>query len=354
MRFYKNIIQFSLEFVNRLKYNIGKGCKIEYLGMAMNYCIGVDLGGTNISAGIVDLDTKQIVKKASIKTNAPRSCEDISKDIVDLCKRICSQAGISIRSMKWIGVASPGIVKSGVVTGASNLGWKDARLAETISRLSGVDSFAANDANAAAYAEAVWGVGKDSDSLVAITIGTGVGGGVVLNGKIWEGINGFAAEIGHIVVDIEGRACPCGKRGCLEAYSSATAIISESRRFMKLYPESIMWDMCDGDINRVNGATAFKAKTRGDVAASLVIDDFTKYLAMGVSNVINIFQPDIVCIGGGISAESEHFIDSLRTNVERLSFGVKGKRTRVEIAHFLNDAGIIGGALLGLQEGTYA
>lgn len=316
----------------------------------MNCCIGVDLGGTNIAVGIVDLDTKEIIKKSSIKTNAPRSCEEISKDIIDLCRRLCSQIGEPLRNMKWIGVATPGIVKNGVVGTASNLGWKNARLAETIQKFSGVHAFAANDANAAAYAEAIWGVGKGSRSLIAVTLGTGVGGGVVIDGKIWEGINGFAAELGHVIVDIEGRACSCGKRGCLEGYCSGSALSAETRRFMKLYPDSLMWKICGGDINRVNPSVPFRAKAEGDVAATILIDQFVKYLAMGVSNIINIFQPDIVCIGGGISAEGEHLMKPLRENVDRMSFGVDGERTRVEVAHFLNDAGIIGGALLGLQE----
>ena len=316
----------------------------------MNYCIGVDLGGTNIAVGIVDLDTKEIVKKASIKTNAPRSCEEISKDIIDLCRRLCSQIGEPLRSVRWIGVASPGIVKDGVVVSASNLGWKNAHLAETIQKFSGVHAYAANDANAAAYAEAVWGVGKGSRSLVAVTLGTGVGGGVVIDGRIWEGINGFAAELGHVIVDMEGRACSCGKRGCLEAYCSGSALIAETRRFIKLYPESGMGRLCGGDLNRINPSMAFRAKDDGDVAATILIDEFVKYLSMGISNIINIFQPDIVCIGGGISAEGEKLVGPLRESVRRMSFGIDGERTRLETAHFLNDAGIIGGALLGLQE----
>lgn len=315
----------------------------------MAYCIGVDLGGTNIAAGIVDLDSRQIVKKASIKTNAPRPCEAISKDIVELCESLCSSTNIPLKDMKWIGVATPGIVKNGVVASASNLGWKNAELVNIIKGLSGINAFATNDANAAAYAEALWGAGKDRNSLIAITLGTGVGGGIVTNGKIWEGINGFAAEIGHVIIDVEGRACSCGKRGCLEAYCSATALVRETKRYMKLYPDSLMWKICDGDINRVNGVTPFKASYSGDFAASVVVDDFTKYLAIGVSNVINIFQPDVVCIGGGISAEGDKLMKPLREKLERISFGIENSRTRVEAAKFMNDAGIIGGALLGMQ-----
>ena len=316
----------------------------------MNYSIGVDLGGTNIAAGIVDLSTRSIVRKASIKTNAPRSCESICTDIVALCRSIVASEGLKLTDVRWIGVATPGIVKDGVVVRADNLGWVNVNFAAIMRRLAGVPTFVANDANAAAYAEAIWGVGAGCDSLVAVTLGTGVGGGIVFGGKIWEGMNGFAAELGHVIIDADGRECPCGKRGCLEAYSSATALVSDCRRMMKLYPDSSMWRMCGGDISRVNGVTPFKAADRGDRAARKVIFEFTKYLAIGVSNIINTLQPDVVCIGGGISGEGERLMRPLREQVERLSFGVKEGRCRVVAAKFMNDAGIIGGALLGKQE----
>lgn len=316
----------------------------------MNFCIGVDLGGTNIAVGLVNLKSRSIIRKASIKTRAPRPCESISEDIVKLCRELCEKEGLGLDEARWIGVATPGIVKKGVVVMASNLGWNNAPFADIIKRLSGRPTFIANDANTAAYAEALWGVGADKSSLVAITLGTGVGGGIVIDGKIWEGINGFAAEIGHVILDADGRSCPCGKRGCFEAYSSATALLKETKRTMHLYPDSLMWKMCDGDINRVNGIIPFKAAAAGDEAAREVIDDFVKYLAIGISNVINIFQPDIVCIGGGISGEGERLMRPLRDKLERMSFGTNGGRTKVMIAKYMNDAGIIGGALLGMQD----
>lgn len=316
----------------------------------MDYCIGVDLGGTNIAAGIVDLKEKRIIRKARIKTRAPRSCEEISEDIIKLCKGIVSSEGLSISDMKWIGIATPGIVKDGRVIFANNLGWRNAEFAEIMHRLSGLPVIIANDANTAAYAEAIWGVGAESRTLVAVTLGTGVGGGIVIDGKIWEGMNGFAAELGHITLDSDGRNCSCGKRGCFEAYCSATALVAESRRVMNLYPGSIMWQMCSNDASRMNGYIPFKAYEQGDEAATEVIEEFINYLAIGVSNIINILQPDVVCIGGGISAQEDLLMVPLRKQIERISFGVKEGRTKVACAKFLNDAGIIGGALLGMQE----
>ena len=316
----------------------------------MDFCIGVDLGGTNIAVGLVNLKSRSIIRKASIKTNAPRPCEAISEDIVRLCRDLCEKEGVTLAEAKWIGIATPGIVKGGVVVMASNLGWNNAPFADIVRRISKRPTFIANDANTAAYAEALWGVGAESRSLVAVTLGTGVGGGIVIDGKIWEGINGFAAEIGHVILDADGRTCSCGKRGCFEAYCSATALVSEARRVMRLYPDSSMWKMCGGDINRVNGIIPFKAMAAGDIAAEAVIDDFVKYLAIGVSNVINIFQPDVVCIGGGISGEGERLMRPLRERLERISFGTKEGRTKVTVAKYMNDAGIIGGALLGMQD----
>ena len=316
----------------------------------MNYCIGVDLGGTNIAAGIVDLKGKRIIRKASVKTNAPRPCEQISRDIVELCKSLCASENFTLSDMKWIGVVTPGIVKNGVVISASNLGWENDDFAGILHSLTGEECFVANDANAAAYAEAKWGCGIGEDSLIAVTLGTGIGGGIVLDGKIWEGFNGFAAELGHMVIDVGGRRCSCGLRGCLEAYCSASALVHETRRMMKLYPDSQMWQVVDGDIERVDGRTAFIANSAGDFAARQVIDDFVNYLAIGIANIINIFQPSVVCIGGGISGQGDDLMRPLRERLKYTSFGTKDMRTRVEAAVYKNDAGIIGAGLLGIME----
>jgi len=313
------------------------------------YCIGVDLGGTNIAVGLVRLDTKSIVRQFSVKTNAPRSCESISADIAEVAKKLCSQEGIKLSDLNWIGIATPGIVKDDVVLVAFNLGWTNAEFGRILSEITGRPTYVANDANAAAYAEAIWGSGKDAKTLVAFTLGTGVGGGIVINGKIWEGMNGFAAEMGHTILVPGGRSCACGKRGCIEAYCSASALIKETKRMMKIYPESVMWRLCDGDIERVSGKTAFRAKDEGDEAASIVINEFIDNLAIGIENVVNILQPDVVCVGGGISREGEVLLAPLRERVLHGTFGVEDLRTKVVAATFKNDAGIIGAALLGLQ-----
>ncbi len=316
----------------------------------MEYCIGVDLGGTNIALGLIDVGGRKINAKKSIKTNAPRPCREICEDIKRVSLELCAQEGISLSDVSWIGIATPGTVKSGVVISAVNLGWIDEHIGDIITEITGRPAYVANDANAAAYAEAKWGCGKGEESLIAVTLGTGVGGGIILNGKIWEGFNGFAAELGHMVIVADGRHCGCGLRGCLEAYCSATALVHETRRMMKLYPDSIMWELAGGDITNIDGRTAFEANKRGDMAAHQIIDDFVAYLAIGIANVINIFQPAVVCVGGGISGEGEALMKPLRERLKYTSFGTKDRRTRVEVAVFRNDAGIIGAGLLGLGD----
>ncbi len=315
----------------------------------IRYCIGVDLGGTNIAVGLVRLDTKSIVRQFSVKTNAPRSCESVSEDIANVARKLCQRERIRLSDVEWIGIATPGIVKDGVVTVAFNLSWTNVQLGKILSEVTKRPTYVANDANAAAYAEAMWGSGQGAKSLIAFTLGTGVGGGIVIDGKIWEGVNGFAAEMGHTILVPDGRSCVCGKRGCLEAYCSATAFVKETKRVMQLYPESLMWKEVEGDIDRVKGRTAYKAAENGDKFAALVISDFIESLSIAVENAINIFQPDVVCIGGGISREGETILAPLRERVFNRTFGAKGMRTKIVAAEFRNDAGIIGAALLGLQ-----
>lgn len=316
----------------------------------MRYCIGVDLGGTSVKIGFVNIDNAEILASGSIPTNAPREASAIATDIVRFTKKLADESGYAMENALWMGVATAGIVKNGTVLAATNLGWNNVPLSMLLSRMTGLQVYLANDANAAAYAEALFGVGEGKSTLVALTLGTGVGGGIVINGKIFDGFNGFAAEMGHMIINYEGRECGCGKRGCLEAYASATALVKECKRIMNLYPDSKMWELVSGDIGAVTAKTPFDAAKEGDYAANAVINDFIDNLAYGISNVINIFQPSVLCIGGGISAQGDALMLPLRDRVSRLSFGRNKIRTKLTVAKFKNDAGIIGASMLGLQE----
>lgn len=312
----------------------------------MGYSIGVDIGGTNIAIGIVDTENAVIVAKNSVKTLAPRPAREVAEQIVSVCRELCDASGIPFEKIEKIGVGTPGVVKDNVVSVALNLGWDGEPLGDMISELSGKAAYVANDANVAVYAEALMGAGAGADSVAGILIGTGVGGGIIINGKIWDGVNGFAAELGHVVIEKGGRECVCGKRGCLEAYCSATALIKDTRKAMSEHTDSVMWDIVSGNIDAVNGRTAFDAVKRGDAAAAGVVDSFIESLAVGVANVINLLQPDVVCIGGGVSGEGDNLLIPLKERLDAMTFSVGSSKTLVTTAKFGNSAGIIGAALL--------
>ena len=318
------------------------------------YRIGVDLGGTNIAAGLVD-ENYNIIKKASVPTNPARGAEAIVDDISALCLRLCEEQGISVADIDAIGIASPGIANhtDGYVEYANNLPFNHLPICEMVSKGTGVgEVHVENDANAAAWGEAVAGAAKGADSSIMITLGTGVGGGIVLDGKVYSGFNYAGAELGHIVIEHNGRPCSCGRKGCWEAYSSATALIRMTKEKLDECAEkgetTVMTELVEKK-GKVNGRTAFDAMRMGDRAGKEVVDMYLKYLACGIANIINIFQPRIITIGGGISGEGQSLIDALEPLVRAEQYG-NGivKLTDIRIAKLGNDAGIIGAAFLGI------
>lgn len=315
----------------------------------MSYSIGVDIGGTNIDIGIVETGSAKILTKTSFKTNAPRAASEIVEQIVSEIKKLLDNLGIAFSDVEKIGIGTPGVVKNNVVSLALNLGWENEPIGDMITELTGLPTYVANDANAAAYAEAVGGVGVGAESVMAVALGTGVGGGIVIDGKIWEGYNGFAAEIGHMIIEKNDRKCVCGNSGCLESYCSATALTADTVAAMEKNKDSAMWGLVGGNINAVSGRTAFDAARLGDAAAKNVIYSFIDSLAVGVANLINVFQPDVVCICGGISREGDNLLTPLNERLEKLAFSVKDAKTKVTVASFTNEAGIVGAALLGPQ-----
>lgn len=307
----------------------------------MSYYVGVDIGGTNIAVGIVDEDYN-IIGKTSIKTNAPRSAEEISDDILNTTEGLCKNCDIPFGTIAGIGLACPGLIKDGVIISASNLKFENVDLGKIIHEKCNKACMVCNDANAAALGEYVKGVGNDYHSLVAITIGTGVGGGMVLDGKIWDGFNGAGAEVGHIVIIPEGRLCSCGNKGCLEAYCSATALIKDTKEAMLNNRSSKLWEVSDSP-EKVNGKTVYEADALGDGVAKKLIENFINYLSIGITNIATLIQPEIICIGGGMSAEGDRIIKPLNDIIEKnkLMSSLKNK-PKIIAATLFNDAGIIG------------
>ncbi len=316
----------------------------------MKYYIGVDLGGTNIAVGIVN-EKMEIVLKKSIPTACPRSAEEIADDIAKTIRALCSDMSIGTSELEWIGVGTPGSVNSetGIVERAHNLGFYDTPLMDLISDRISAPCFVENDANAAAYGEFLAGAAKGAKNAICVTIGTGIGGGIIIDNKIYSGSNFFGAELGHMVIDMNGKQCNCGRKGCMEQYCSATALIEQTKEAMLSNKNSVMWELCGGDIEKVSGRTAFDAMKKGDESAKNVFDAYIGYLGCGITNLVNIFQPDILMVGGGISKEGETLLAPIREYVSRESFDCNPiKATKIVAAQLGNDAGIIGAAMLGL------
>ena len=315
------------------------------------YTIGVDLGGTNIAIGLCD-ENLNMIDKGSVPTLADREGELIIRDMANLAAEIIKRNNLTVSDIASVGIATPGAANSntGVVEYANNLPFLNFPIAEIFKKYLPVEKvLIANDANAAALGEALAGAAKGTKNSVMITLGTGVGGGVIIDGKIFDGgINCAGAELGHIVIVAGGRQCSCGRRGCWEAYSSATGLSNMTKEKMnelklKGIP-SLLFDEAEKD-GKVSARTAFNAMKRGDKYGAMVVDEYIKYLAEGITNIINIFQPEILTIGGGVCNEKEYLTKPLLEIVESEQYTRNNvNKTKVVTAVLGNDAGIIGAA----------
>lgn len=313
------------------------------------YNLGVDLGGTNIAVGVVN-EKNEIVGRGKKKTNAPRPAAEIADDIAAACKMALEEAGITLDDVNSVGIGSPGSIdpKTGIIATSNNLRFSNVPMTELVSsRLGGKKTYIENDANAAAYGEFMAGAGKGTRDFITITLGTGVGCGIIIDGKLFTGFNNAGGELGHTVIIYDGERCTCGRKGCWEAYASATALIRQTKAEMVKDTGSVMWELVDNDQDKVNGRTAFDAMRMGDRAAKRVVDQYILYVACGVANVVNTFQPQVLCVGGGISHEGETLIAPIRKVIEfeRYSKNV-ANQTEIREAQLGNDAGIIGAACL--------
>ncbi len=318
------------------------------------YYIGVDLGGTNIAIGIVDSDYKIIVK-GSVPTLSERDPKEIVKDMGALCEKLVKDAGLTFDDIEYVGIAAPGSIdhENGVVLYSNNIRLSNFPIAEILKSYIPVKTiYVENDANAAAKGEAVAGAAKGVADAVMITLGTGVGGGIIIDHKVYSGFNFAGGELGHIVIEHGGRQCTCGRKGCWEAYSSATGLINMTKEKLeecKLSGIPTIMEKMVAEEGKVSGKTAFAAMKQGDGPAKEVVDMYISYLGCGLANIVNIFQPEILVIGGGVCNEKNYLTDPLKVILERDSYGNQAfPATTLKIAELGNDAGIIGAAVLGL------
>lgn len=315
----------------------------------MHY-LGIDLGGTNIATGILDENMK-IIRKGSVPTGRDRHYSEIIRDMALLALKLIDETGLSVKDIPYIGIGSPGIAdrENGILLFNGNLRFNHVPIRQEMQKSIPLPVYLENDANCAALAEGLVGAARDVEDSITVTLGTGIGGGVILGNRIFTGFNGMAGEIGHTVIRLEGEKCTCGRDGCWEAYASATALIRQTRRAAEADPDSAIHRLVQGNLDNISAKTAFDAMREGDPTGIKVVNQYIRYLAEGIANMINIFQPSKIVIGGGISKEGENLLQPLREVVRELSFFGTGDipQTRIVCAETGNDAGIIGAAMLG-------
>lgn len=312
------------------------------------YRIGIDLGGTKIAVASID-ENNNIIRKLTTPTEPGRGNDAVASDMASLVLKICELDGKTASDVDFVGIAAPGAInpETGYIERAHNLQMEHYPMSDRIREYSGVGCVKIeNDANAAALGEAVAGAAKGTRYSVMITLGTGVGGGFVIDGKVYSGFNYTGGEFGHMVICAGGRPCNCGRSGCWEAYSSATALVAMTREAMEADPDSELHKVAS-ELGKVNGKVAFIAARRGDRSAQAVVDEYISKLACGIVNVINLLQPEVLCLGGGISNEGDGLMIPLRKQIDKEIFihGM-GPSTEIRIAKLGNDAGLIGAANL--------
>lgn len=310
------------------------------------YTIGIDIGGMSIKVGVVDSNGKILLQSRVKTASTATQCVD---NMAEQIKSLLEDLNISIKDIDGIGIGCPGAVTSetGVVAFLPNLGWENVPLADMIKKYYDLPVKISNDANVAALAEAIYGCAKNYNTSIMFTLGTGVGGGIIIDKKLFEGAYSRGAELGHVTLFLDGEPCSCGRRGCVECYTSATALIKQTKVAMQNDKNSKMWEFVGGDLEKVDGRTAFECSKIGDESAIKVVDTYVYYLAESMLNMFNIFRPDAFILGGGVSAQGDYLVNKLKAYCEKFDYGYKNApRTEILVATLGNDAGIIGAAAL--------
>ena len=313
--------------------------------------LGIDLGGTLVRTALVSRD-KNILGLDSRPTRADDGLDAVLDVMTDAAESVLADAGRSTSDILAAGIGAPGPMnqRSGVVFSPPNLpGWKDVPLADLMSGRLGVPCFVDNDANLACYGEYWLGAGQGCESMCLLTLGTGVGGGIVVFGKLLRGIDGTAAEIGHMIVDRDGRQCGCGARGCLEAYGSVTGLVQTAVEGMEGGKTSSLTDLCDGNLERLTGKMISDAANRGDAFARSVLEETGAWLGVGVASLINLFNPERIILAGGMIEAGDILLDAIRERATSDAFDVPARRAQIITATLGQDAGVLGAAGVALE-----
>lgn len=310
--------------------------------------IGIDLGGTKIAAGIVD-ENGTILRRASTPTALPRPYGPIIADMAQLSLDLISEAGLSLSDVAAVGVGIPGIYdpQTGIIPFCTNLGWHQVPFRAELQQYIDKPIFADNDATVAGLAESVAGVSASVENSVFLTLGTGLGGGVILGRKPYSGSHGVGSELGHMIIEMDGELCTCGNRGCFERYASATALIREGRKAMQAHPGSLMSTLCNNNPETLDGKMVIDAAKQSDPAAMKVFRAYVKALCVGIVSIINCIDPQMIVLGGGVSLAGDFLLDAVREALAPMIFFKTMPYASVELAQLGPHAGIIGAAMLG-------
>ena len=312
--------------------------------------IGIDLGGTGIKIGVVD-ESGAILSQGETPTLAGRPYEDIIADMGRCMLDVMARGGFEEKDIASIGVGIPGVAdeKTGHVIFCTNLGWSDVPLRTELQKYLNKPVYIDNDATVAGYAESICGVSVGCHSSVFLTLGTGVGGGIVIGGRPWSGFHGIGSEIGHIPMDIDGEPCTCGNDGCLERYCSATAVIRMGKEAALNHPDSALYGACGGDVNQITAKTVIDCAKEGDDVAVKVFRRYVKYMCLALDTIIAFLDPEMIILGGGVSKAGNFLLDAIREALPRYLLFKTLPYARIEIARLGADAGMIGAAMLGKQ-----
>lgn len=311
--------------------------------------VGIDIGGMTIKIGLVN-EVYEIVDKKVIPTESDaKTAAQVAEAMAEAVKGLLQENGLCETDCEGLGIACPGTSdpQEGVVVYSNNIVWENVPLIALMQKELDIPMALANDADAAALGEVLAGAAAGKDNALLLTLGTGVGGGVVINKKIFAGPLRGGCELGHTVIHMGGRQCTCGRKGCLETYASATALMQDAREKVAEYPQSRLSRLCEGQNGKMDGRIIFEAHRQGDDAAIQVVEAYEDALCEGIANFINIFRPEVVILGGGVSAQKEYLTDALQEKVDKMCFGGNlGEVPKITTSVLGNDAGIIGAAYL--------
>ena len=315
------------------------------------FYIGIDLGATSAKVGVVD-EAGRILGKASCKTGIERGFEPIAADMAEACRRAARESGLEMADFAAVGVGIPGEQnrQTELVAFCNNLGWVDVPLKQRLEAALALPVYVDNDANVAALAESRFGASKDAPTSILITLGTGIGGGIVQNRRLHTGAHGVGGEIGHMVIAMDGEECNCGHRGCWEKYASATALIRMGREIMAKKPGCALAARLGGDPDRVDAKAVLDLAKEGDADCMGIFRNYVHYLCIGMGNLVNLYDPDMFVLGGGVAHAGAFLLDAVRAQLGKYVYCPSLSFARVELARLGNDAGIIGAAMLGRED----